>query len=104
MNSQVELVVDSKTLMGGNPCWEEETQTFYWVDLMGSKVYTYQPATGERHWLEVNQHVGAYISPAGWWGGNCAPKRPLPFGATNERSGARLYSRSLGEPLHQWEM
>ncbi|NLC52422.1 MAG: SMP-30/gluconolactonase/LRE family protein [Firmicutes bacterium] len=61
MKNQVELVVDSKTLMGGNPCWEEETQTFYWVDLMGSKIYTYQPMTGDRHWLEVNQHVGAYI-------------------------------------------
>jgi len=61
VKNQAELMIDSKTLLGGNPCWEEETQTFYWVDLMGSKVYTYQPSNGNRHWLEVNQHVGAYV-------------------------------------------
>ena len=65
MKTQVELVVDSKIMLGGNPCWDEESQTFYWVDLMGSKVYTYQPVTGTRHWLEVNQHVGAFIPRRG---------------------------------------
>ncbi|NLY90518.1 MAG: SMP-30/gluconolactonase/LRE family protein [Firmicutes bacterium] len=65
MKTQVELVVDSKTMLGGNPCWDQENQTFYWVDLMGSKVYTYQPETGTRHWLEVNQHVGAFIPRQG---------------------------------------
>ncbi|HEY8391694.1 MAG TPA: SMP-30/gluconolactonase/LRE family protein [Capillibacterium sp.] len=65
MKTQVELVVDSRTLLGGNPWWDQESQTFYWVDLMGSKVYTYQPATGTQRWLEVNQHVGAYVPRQG---------------------------------------
>ncbi|HBG16062.1 MAG TPA: SMP-30/gluconolaconase/LRE domain protein [Firmicutes bacterium] len=61
MKNQVELVIDAKSSLGGNPYWDGETQTFCWIDLMGSKVYTHYPETATNHWLEVNQYVGAFI-------------------------------------------
>jgi sugar lactone lactonase YvrE len=61
MKIQAELVIDAKSILGGNPYWDEQTQTLCWVDLMDSKVYTYSPETHTNRWLEVNQYVGAYL-------------------------------------------
>lgn len=61
VKSQAELAIDAKSILGGNPYWDKEAQTLCWVDLMGSRVYTYSPETQTNHWLEVNQYVGAYL-------------------------------------------
>jgi len=36
---QVELLFDSKALLGESPVWEARTQTLYWLDILNKRVY-----------------------------------------------------------------
>jgi sugar lactone lactonase YvrE len=61
LKNQVELLIDAKVSLGGNPYWDQETEILYWIDMMGSKISAYHLPSGTDHWLEVNQLVGAFI-------------------------------------------
>jgi sugar lactone lactonase YvrE len=36
----VELILDAKATLGEGPAWDEKTQTLYWVDILGKRIYT----------------------------------------------------------------
>ena len=36
----VELILDAKAALGEGPAWDEKTQTLYWVDILGKRIYT----------------------------------------------------------------
>ncbi|EEM01893.1 Senescence marker protein-30 [Bacillus pseudomycoides] len=38
MLGKLELVIDAKANLGEGPCWDEEKQILYWVDILGKKV------------------------------------------------------------------
>ncbi len=61
MANAVELLVDAHALVGEGPLWDEREQVLYWVDILNSKVYVYDPATGENRGLDVGQHVGTVV-------------------------------------------
>ena len=61
MNSAVELLVDQHALVGEGPLWDEEEQVLYWVDILSSKLFIYDPATGENRTIDVGQHVGTVV-------------------------------------------
>ncbi len=61
MANAVELLVDAHALVGEGPLWDERLQVLYWVDILNSKVYVYDPATGENRGMDVGQHVGTVV-------------------------------------------
>jgi sugar lactone lactonase YvrE len=36
---QVELVLDAKATLGEGPAWDAKTQTLYWLDILGKRIY-----------------------------------------------------------------
>ena len=64
MDTGVELLVDAHAQVGEGPLWDEEQQVLYWVDILSSLLYIYDPATGENRALDVGQHVGTVVTRA----------------------------------------
>ena len=64
MDGTVELLVDERALVGEGPLWDEEEQVLYWVDILNSKLFIYDPASGENRTLDVGQHVGTVVTRA----------------------------------------
>ena len=64
MDGNVELLVDEHALVGEGPLWDEEEQVLYWVDILSSKLFIYDPASGENRTLDVGQHVGTVVTRA----------------------------------------
>ena len=55
----VEVAVRAHAALGEGPTWDSATDRLIWVDILGSSVHTYDPATGRRTVLATEQHVGA---------------------------------------------
>ncbi len=64
MDGNVELLVDERALVGEGPLWDEEEQVLYWVDILNSRLFIYDPASGENRTLDVGQHVGTVVTRA----------------------------------------
>ena len=64
MDTGVELLVDAHAQVGEGPLWDEERQVLYWVDILSSLLYIYDPATGENRALDIGQHVGTVVTRA----------------------------------------
>ncbi|WP_231626575.1 SMP-30/gluconolactonase/LRE family protein [Streptomyces apocyni] len=62
---RVEVAVRESAALGEGPTWDPVTQRLIWVDVLGSRVHTYAPATGHRTILATEQHVGAAKPRAG---------------------------------------
>lgn len=45
--------------LGEGPTWDPAAHRLIWVDILGSRVHTYDPATGRRTVMATEQHVGA---------------------------------------------
>ena len=45
---QPELIVDYKNIVGEGPLWHPVEKKLYWADIMGGKIYRYDPAS-EKH-------------------------------------------------------
>jgi sugar lactone lactonase YvrE len=63
--SGVDVAVQEQALLGEGPGWDTATGRLVWVDILGSRVHTYDPATGRRTVLATEQHVGAARPRAG---------------------------------------
>ena len=37
---QAELIHDAKAILGEGPAWDSKTQTLYWLDILGKRIYT----------------------------------------------------------------
>ncbi|MFA9559133.1 SMP-30/gluconolactonase/LRE family protein [Evansella sp. AB-rgal1] len=61
MQYEVELVVDAKATLGEGPCWDEENQLLYWVDIEGKNIHEYNPTTNENRSIIVEKMVGAIV-------------------------------------------
>ena len=64
MDTGVELLVDAHAQVGEGPLWDEQQQVLYWVDILSSLLYIYDPATGENRALDVGRHVGTVVTRA----------------------------------------
>lgn len=56
---RAEPAVREKAELAEGPTWDTAAQRLIWVDILGSRVHTYDPATGHRTVLATEQHVGA---------------------------------------------
>ena len=60
-----ELVLDAKALLGEGAIWNAVLQRLHWIDIVGRRVCTYDPATGENRAADVGQMVGTVVPRAG---------------------------------------
>ncbi|WP_443052087.1 SMP-30/gluconolactonase/LRE family protein [Streptomyces sp. NBC_00250] len=55
----IEVAVRERAELGDGPTWDPAVGRLVWVDILGSRVHTYDPASGRRTVLAAEQHVGA---------------------------------------------
>lgn len=60
-----EVAVRAEAELGEGPTWDAATGRLLWIDILGSRVHTYDPATGRRTVRRTEQHVGAVKPRAG---------------------------------------
>ncbi|ORT56785.1 SMP-30/gluconolactonase/LRE family protein [Streptomyces sp. CB03238] len=61
----VELAVREYARLGEGPTWDPAGRRLIWVDILGSRVHTYDPASGRRTVMATEQHAGAAKPRAG---------------------------------------
>jgi sugar lactone lactonase YvrE len=59
MTTTYELAVREEAVLGEGPTWDADGGRLIWVDILGSRVHTYDPASGRRTVMTTEQHVGA---------------------------------------------
>ncbi|WP_405925756.1 SMP-30/gluconolactonase/LRE family protein [Streptomyces sp. NBC_00035] len=55
----VEVAVREYATLGEGPTWDAAAQRLIWLDILGSRIHTYDPVTGRRTVMVTEQHVGA---------------------------------------------
>jgi sugar lactone lactonase YvrE len=61
MKLKAEPVVRQGALLGEGAFWHVPDQSLYWVDIVGKKVFVYDPATGKNRTIPVANHVGTVV-------------------------------------------
>jgi sugar lactone lactonase YvrE len=61
----VEVAVHAHAALGEGPTWDARAGRLIWVDVLGSRIHTYDPASGRRTVTATEQHVGAAKPRAG---------------------------------------
>jgi sugar lactone lactonase YvrE len=61
----VEVAVAEQAALGEGPTWDPAAGRLIWVDILGSRVHTYDPVSGRRTVMATEQHVGAAKPRAG---------------------------------------
>ncbi|MFG3720248.1 SMP-30/gluconolactonase/LRE family protein [Streptomyces massasporeus] len=65
MTKPYEVVVRAEAELGEGPTWDAATGRLLWIDILGSRLHTYDPATGRRAVRRTEQHIGAVKPRAG---------------------------------------
>ncbi|GAA3854566.1 SMP-30/gluconolactonase/LRE family protein [Streptomyces sp. NPDC003631] len=60
-----EVAVRAEAALGEGPTWDTGARLLIWIDILGSRVHTYDPASGRRTVMATEQHVGAAKPRAG---------------------------------------
>ncbi|WP_407554245.1 SMP-30/gluconolactonase/LRE family protein [Streptomyces sp. Pv4-95] len=60
-----EVALAAGARLGEGPTWDASARRLIWVDILASRVHTFDPATGRRTVLATEQHVGAAKPRAG---------------------------------------
>ncbi|MFI0961943.1 SMP-30/gluconolactonase/LRE family protein [Streptomyces sp. NPDC021080] len=61
----VEVAVPAHAALGEGPTWDARAGRLVWVDVLGSRIHTYDPVSGRRTVMATEQHVGAAKPRAG---------------------------------------
>lgn len=59
MTYAYEVAVRAESALGEGPTWDADAQRLIWIDILGSRVHTYDPVSGRRTVMATEQHVGA---------------------------------------------
>ena len=54
-----EVAVRAEATLGEGPTWDAAAGRLIWIDILGSRVHTYDPSSGVRTVRVTDQHVGA---------------------------------------------
>ncbi|MEU9957124.1 SMP-30/gluconolactonase/LRE family protein [Streptomyces sp. NPDC050982] len=65
MTYAYEVAVRAEAALGEGPTWDADAQRLIWIDILGSRVHTYDPVSGRRTVMATEQHVGAAKPRAG---------------------------------------
>ncbi|WP_333778139.1 SMP-30/gluconolactonase/LRE family protein [Streptomyces sp. IBSBF 3136] len=60
-----EVAVRAQATLGEGPTWDPATGRLLWLDVLGMRIHTYDPATGRRTVRTTEQHIGAAKPRAG---------------------------------------
>ncbi|MFE0451505.1 SMP-30/gluconolactonase/LRE family protein [Streptomyces sp. NPDC058914] len=63
--SRYEVAVRAEATLGEGPTWDPAAGHLLWLDILGTRLHTYDPATGRRTVRVTDQHVGAAKPRAG---------------------------------------
>ena len=58
---QVETIVQRPSLVGEGAIWDPARQVLYWVDIIGHKLFVYDPARGTNRSVDTLQAVGTVV-------------------------------------------
>jgi sugar lactone lactonase YvrE len=58
MDSNLEIVSDIKANLGEGPIWDPENRVLYWIDIIGKKIFSYDPASKLTDEITLEQYVG----------------------------------------------
>ncbi|MFF8846429.1 SMP-30/gluconolactonase/LRE family protein [Streptomyces sp. NPDC015127] len=61
----IDVAVREGAALGEGPTWDTAAGRLIWVDILNSRVHTYDPADGRRTVMATEQHVGAAKPRAG---------------------------------------
>ncbi|MEU4462396.1 SMP-30/gluconolactonase/LRE family protein [Streptomyces sp. NPDC024017] len=65
MTRPYEVAVRAEAELGEGPTWDAAAGRLLWIDILGSRLHTYDPATGRRTVRRTEQHIGAVKPRAG---------------------------------------
>ncbi|WP_431991197.1 SMP-30/gluconolactonase/LRE family protein [Streptomyces albogriseolus] len=65
MTLAFDVAVRAEAELGEGATWDPATGRLLWIDILGARVHTYDPATGRRTVRRTEQHVGAVKPRAG---------------------------------------
>ncbi|KUN83679.1 calcium-binding protein [Streptomyces bungoensis] len=65
MSTGFEVAVAAEATLGEGPTWDAATGRLVWLDILGMRIHTYDPASGRRTVRTTEQHVGAAKPRAG---------------------------------------
>lgn len=65
MTAPCEVAVRAEAELGEGPTWDAAAGRLLWIDILGSRLHTYDPATGRRTLRRTEQHIGAAKPRAG---------------------------------------
>ncbi|MGI5443081.1 SMP-30/gluconolactonase/LRE family protein [Streptomyces shenzhenensis] len=60
-----EVAVRAEATLGEGPTWDPATGRLLWIDILGMRIHTYDPASGGRTVRTTEQHIGAVKPRAG---------------------------------------
>ena len=53
-----EVAVNIETIVGEGAIWDSESRVLYWVDILGSQLFVFDPRTGHNRAIDVGQAIG----------------------------------------------
>lgn len=56
-NPRLENVLSARARLGEGPIWDEQRQVLHWVDIYNRRVHTFDPATGQDTYIELDTVV-----------------------------------------------
>ncbi|MDQ0713147.1 sugar lactone lactonase YvrE [Streptomyces luteogriseus] len=65
MTTSYEVAVRAEAELGEGPTWDAAAGRLLWIDILGSRLHTYDPASGRRAVRRTEQHIGAVKPRAG---------------------------------------
>ncbi|MFJ1971098.1 SMP-30/gluconolactonase/LRE family protein [Streptomyces sp. NPDC087903] len=60
-----EVAIRAEAALGEGPTWDADAGRLLWIDILGSRVHSYDPVSGRRTVRTTDQHVGAAKPRAG---------------------------------------
>ncbi len=63
--SRYDVAVRAEAALGEGPTWDAAGNRLLWIDILGARLHTYDPATGRRTVRVLDQHIGAVKPRAG---------------------------------------
>ncbi|EGX57446.1 calcium-binding protein [Streptomyces zinciresistens K42] len=65
MSAPYEVAVRAEAELGEGPTWDAASGRLLWIDILGSRLHTYDPVSGRRSVRTAHQHLGAVKPRAG---------------------------------------
>jgi sugar lactone lactonase YvrE len=65
MTYTYDVAVRAEATLGEGPTWDAAAGRLLWIDILGSRIHTYDPVSGRRTTRTTEQHVGAVKPRAG---------------------------------------